>query len=107
MANAQQPSSRTRHIDIKTFALTDWVERDLLTLLDILSAENCADHLTKALPKIIYYRHTDTLMGRRIPEHITKQLFQKAIISLIQNPTIDALSFCTTTVMHDPKSMGG
>jgi hypothetical protein len=64
MANAQQPSNRTRHIDIKTFALTDWVEQDLMMLIDILSSENCADHLTKALPKTLFYRHTDTLMGR-------------------------------------------
>ncbi len=51
MANAQQPSNRTRRIDIKTFALTDWVEQDLMQLMDILTSENCADHLTKALPK--------------------------------------------------------
>ena len=32
MANAQQPTRRTRHMDIKHFALTDWVERDLLIM---------------------------------------------------------------------------
>jgi hypothetical protein len=58
MANAQQPSNHTRHIDIKTFALTDWVEQDLMILIDILSSENCAEHLTKALPKTLLYRHT-------------------------------------------------
>jgi len=76
MANAQQPSNRTRHIDIKTFALTDWVEQDLMLLMDILTSENCADHLTKALPKTLFYRHTDTLMGRRVPHHITEHLTQ-------------------------------
>jgi len=35
MANAQQPTKRTRHIDIKHFALLDWVEQDLLILHDI------------------------------------------------------------------------
>jgi hypothetical protein len=40
MANAQQPSNRTRHIDIKTFALTDWVEQDLMLLMDIHTSEN-------------------------------------------------------------------
>ena len=74
MANAQQPSNRTRHIDIKTFALTDWVEQDLITLVDILTLENCADHMTKALPKTLFYRHTDTVMGRRIPDYVSKQL---------------------------------
>lgn len=59
MANAQQPSARTRHTDIKSFALADWVERDLITLIDILSSDNCANHLTKALPKI-YFTGTPT-----------------------------------------------
>ncbi len=30
MGNAQKPTTRTRHIDIKYFALCEWVERDLL-----------------------------------------------------------------------------
>jgi len=51
MANAQQPSSRTRHIDIKTFALTEWLERDLILLKDIITTKNCAYHFTKALQK--------------------------------------------------------
>jgi len=32
MGNAQKPTPRTRHIDIKCFALCDWVERDLIHL---------------------------------------------------------------------------
>mmetsp|Transcript_1111 Transcript_1111/g.1700 ORF Transcript_1111/g.1700 Transcript_1111/m.1700 type:complete len:342 (+) Transcript_1111:23-1048(+) len=32
MANAQQPTRRTRHMDIKHFSLLDWVERDLTHL---------------------------------------------------------------------------
>jgi hypothetical protein len=30
MNNAQKPTPRTRHIDIKHFALRDWVEQDLI-----------------------------------------------------------------------------
>ena len=30
MANAGQPTRRTRHVDIREFALLDWVERDLV-----------------------------------------------------------------------------
>jgi hypothetical protein len=58
-------SPQTEHdirIDIKTFVLTDWVSGDLITLKTIFSSDNCADHLTKALPKTLFYRHTDTLM---------------------------------------------
>jgi hypothetical protein len=32
MANAQKPTTRTRHMDIRYFVLSDWVERDLILL---------------------------------------------------------------------------
>ena len=49
MANAQKPTTRTRHIDMKYFALCDWVERDLIHLERIDTSINIADHLTKPL----------------------------------------------------------
>ena len=54
MANAQQPTRRTRHMDIKKFALLDWVERDLIVLRRIISAENAADGQTKPLAKQLF-----------------------------------------------------
>ncbi len=65
MANAQQTSQRTRHIDIKLFALIDWVKEDLMILDTIASSDNCSDGMTKANAKILFYRHADTIMGRR------------------------------------------
>ena len=70
MANAQQPTKRTRHMDIKHFSLVDWVERDLLLLQDISTHDNAADAMTKMLPRQLFYRHLDTYMGRRIPTHL-------------------------------------
>jgi hypothetical protein len=32
IANAQQPTKRTRHVKTKHFAIQDWVEKDLLIL---------------------------------------------------------------------------
>ena len=55
MANAQQPTRRTRHIEIKHFALLDWVEQDLLTLQSISTHDNAADAMTKTLPKQLFY----------------------------------------------------
>jgi hypothetical protein len=46
MANAQQPTRRTRHMDIKKFALLDWVEEDLMILQSIKTAENAANGMT-------------------------------------------------------------
>ena len=70
MANAQQPTRRTRHMDIKKFALLEWVEQDLMILHDIKTAENAADGLTKPLMKQLFYRHADTMMGRRVPGYV-------------------------------------
>jgi hypothetical protein len=71
MANAQQPTRRTRHIEIKHFALLDWVEQDLLTLVNIGTSDNAADAMTKPLPKQLFYRHRDTYMGYRIPDYVS------------------------------------
>lgn len=35
MANIQKPIGRTRHLDIRYFALTEWTERDLIILKPI------------------------------------------------------------------------
>jgi hypothetical protein len=69
MANAQKPTMRTRHMDIRYFALSDWVERDLIILERIHTAINEADHFTKILDRTLFYRHTDYLMGRIPPAY--------------------------------------
>jgi hypothetical protein len=71
MGNAQKPTPRTQHIDIKYFALCNWVERDLIHLdLDrIIISINVADQLTKILSRILFHRHADYLLGH-IPHNI-------------------------------------
>jgi hypothetical protein len=49
MGNAQKPTSRTRHIDIKYFTLCDWVERDLMLLERINTSINMSDSMTKRI----------------------------------------------------------
>jgi hypothetical protein len=63
MANAQKPTSRTRHMDIRYFALSEWVERDLILLERIDTSVNEADHFTKILERTLFYRHADHIMG--------------------------------------------
>ena len=69
MANAQRPTKHTRHIDIKQFALQEWVMEDLIALKRINTSDNCADALTKATGKTIFHRHMDFIMGKIIPEY--------------------------------------
>ena len=69
MANAGKPTTRTRHIDVRYFSICDWVERDLVLLDRVDTSQNMADHFTKALPCILFYRHNDYLMGHIPPAY--------------------------------------
>jgi hypothetical protein len=75
MAQAGQPTRRTRHIDIKHFAIQDWVTRDLLSFKRIHTSDNSSDALTKATPRTLFYRHNDHIMGRIVP-HFVKYVTQ-------------------------------
>lgn len=69
MGNAQKPTSRTRHIDIKYFALCEWIERDYIRLERIDTSINAADHLTKPLTRALFHRHADYLLGHVPPKY--------------------------------------
>ena len=70
MANAQQPTKRTRHMDIKNFALQEWVQNDLLRLLRINTSDNYSDVMTKATARTLFYRHMNYIMGKIIPAYV-------------------------------------
>ena len=69
MANAQKPTSRTRHMDVKYNVLCEWVERDLIVLERVDTKLNLADHFTKQLGPLLFHRHVDYIMGRVPPQY--------------------------------------
>ena len=71
MAQAGQPTKRTKHIDVKHFAIQSWVEQDLIAFKRIATSDNSADVLTKATPRTLFYRHTNHIMGQVIPQYVT------------------------------------
>lgn len=71
MANAQQPTKRTRHMDIKTFVLQDWVERDLIRLKRIDTSDNYSDVMTKATGRTLFHRHVNYIFGKIRPHYAT------------------------------------
>ena len=77
MANAQKPTKRTRHLDIKYFELCEWVERDLIKLERIDTSLNMSDHFSKQLGVLLFYRHNDYIMGRVPPKysHCFQQMY--------------------------------
>ena len=69
MANAQKPTPRARHMDIKYKVLAEWVERELVHLERVNTTLNLADHFTKQLGPMLFRRHTDYIMGRVPPQY--------------------------------------
>ena len=74
MANAQRPTKRTRHMDIRYFTIQQWVAEDLLCLKRIDTDDNYSDSMTKALGRTLFYRHMNFVMGRKIPEFLRATL---------------------------------
>jgi len=69
MANAQKPTSCTRHMDIRYHVLCEWVERDLIVLEQVDTTINEADHFIKLLSRVFFHRHIDYIMGHVPPEY--------------------------------------
>ncbi len=69
MANVQKPTSRTQHMDIWYHILCEWVERNLIVLERVDTTINEADHFTKVLPRTLFHRHIDYIMGHVPPEY--------------------------------------
>ena len=92
MAQAGKPTKRTKHVDLKIFVLQDWVEHDLLAVKRINTADNPSDAFTKPLARTLFYRHTEFLMGKIIPQYAIPQVrdihrlsAKKAIITWQEN----------------------
>lgn len=72
MAKAAQLTKHTKHIDIKHFALQQWVENDLLDFKCISTQhDNSADALTKATLRTLFYWHMNHITGKLIPQYAT------------------------------------
>ena len=50
--------------------IQDWVDRDLIVLKKIHTHDNCSDAMTKNLPKILFHRHMDMILGWRPPKYV-------------------------------------
>ena len=70
ITNASKPTKRMRHVETRHFAILQWVDNDLLKIKKIDTADNSSDVLTKATGRILFYRHNDTIMGRRVPLYV-------------------------------------
>ena len=61
--NNTSPTERTRHMDIRFFALQDWKEDEDIIMVHIKGTLNSSDDLTKNLGWVLHSRHCRCHMG--------------------------------------------
>ena len=57
------PTERTRHLDIRYYAIQDWREAGDIVMEHIPGVLNPSDDLTKPLGYILHARHCRQIMG--------------------------------------------
>lgn len=67
MVDAQAPTRRTRHVDIRYIALLQWSDTGQLKAQFIPTANNISDSLTKPTGRTKFHQHNDLFMGRTPP----------------------------------------
>ena len=70
IVNSGKPTQRSRHIDIRFFAIQDWVQNGDISLKHISGVINPADDLTKPLGWVLHGRHARYMMGHMNYPHI-------------------------------------
>ncbi len=90
MGNAQKPTPRTHHIDIKYFSLCEWVERNLILLDQIDTSINMSDHVTKSLQTLFFHQQADFLIGHIPPNYSP---IYSTIVGMYTNHTINIDKF--------------
>jgi hypothetical protein len=69
IVNNSQPTSRTRHVAIQTFAIQEWRAKKEIKLAYIPTEVNVADDLTKGLGWTLHARHVRRAMGHHRPTY--------------------------------------
>ena len=67
MANAQKPTRRTRHVEIKNFIILQWTDDVYISFMETLTRNMHSDSLSKVTDRTKFYEHMDVLMGQRKP----------------------------------------
>jgi hypothetical protein len=67
MTNAQQPTRRTPHVELKQFAVLQWVKDEQIIFGDVGTTYNISDSLTKQTGRTKFHQHHDLLLGRLRP----------------------------------------
>ena len=100
MVDAQAPTKRTRHVDIRYFALLQWGTSGQLKATAIPTDANISDSLTKATGRIKFHQHADIFMGRSPPSYVPKLPMSSPRVSAIHTFVLIPLPLTTISALH-------
>jgi hypothetical protein len=106
MVESQAPTKRTRHVDIRYFALLQWQQQKLLNVIPVPTTNNISDSLTKATGRIKFHQHTDIYMGRSRPQ-LDRSAAHRSQVSHLAFDHSSKNSPSTTTHSTEVDSTGG
>ena len=95
MANAHQPTRRTRHVEMKHFVILQWTDDEFINFVETRSNENYSDSLSKPTGRTKFYEHSDVFMGRVPPSYTSHSLQDDPTIPTTDTHHINQL-FCST-----------
>ncbi len=98
MGNAQKPTSCTQHIDIKYFAICEWIESNVMHMERIDTTIIMSDYFTKGLSRELFHRHADYLLGHIPPAYSPIYV---SIVGTYTNQQVD-LKPCVPTSFTTP-----
>ena len=73
LANAQKPTRRCRHVEMKNFVILQWTDDDFINFVETKTQYQPTDSLSKPTDRTKFYEHMDVLMGRRKPQFIKER----------------------------------
>ena len=91
MVTAGASTKRTRHVDIRYFALLQWAESGQLCARPIPTSHNISDSLTKATGRIKFHQHADIYMGRQRPQYAPQPQSQSSSLTSGQLTSLHAI----------------
>jgi hypothetical protein len=102
MVDAQAPTRRTRHVDIRYFALLQWSATGQVKAKAITTALNISDSMTKPTGRIKFHQHADLFMGRIPPQYVPSAALEHASVNNMNWMKLHPLPLTTLSALYNP-----
>ena len=67
LANSQQSTQHTRHVETEHFVKLQWTDDKFINFINTMTDKNFSNSLSKPIERTKFYKHIDIFMGRQRP----------------------------------------